>query len=113
MFFLSCRTRFLGRCCMRSRVLETVRCPSVCPFFCPVGPLQQRAVGLLLWARRVGDIDRLLHGRGCSTARILLLGTWRAMLPLGARFLLGMDHSRSSTGLPPEDPRSHNYLMLS
>jgi len=27
-------------------------------------PLQHRAAGLLLWARRrVGDIDRLLHGR--------------------------------------------------
>ena len=25
--------------------------------------LQQRAAGLLLWARQVGDIDRLLHGR--------------------------------------------------
>ena len=23
--------------------------------------------GLLLWARRVGDIDRLLHGRRCSS----------------------------------------------
>jgi len=25
--------------------------------------LQQSAAGLLLWARQVGDIDRLLHGR--------------------------------------------------
>jgi len=25
--------------------------------------LQQRAAGLLLWARRAGGIDRLLHGR--------------------------------------------------
>jgi len=32
--------------------------------------VQQRAAGLLLWARRVGDIDRLLHGRRrSSTAR--------------------------------------------
>jgi len=29
---------------------------------CPVRPLQQRAVGLLLWARQIGYIDRLLHG---------------------------------------------------
>ena len=28
--------------------------------------MQQLAVGLLLWARRVGDIDRLLHGRRCT-----------------------------------------------
>jgi len=38
-------------------------CPSVCPIF----PLQQRAAGLLLWARRVADIDRLLHGRRRSS----------------------------------------------
>ena len=44
---------------MRSRIYETVRCPSVCP----TCRLQQRAASLLLWARRVGDIDRLLHGR--------------------------------------------------
>jgi len=25
--------------------------------------MQQRAAGLLLWARQAGDIDRLLHGR--------------------------------------------------
>jgi len=29
--------------------------------------LQQRAAGLLLWARQVGDIDRLLHGRRRSS----------------------------------------------
>jgi len=33
---------------------------SVCPIY---QPLQQRAAGLLLWARRAGDIDRLLHDR--------------------------------------------------
>jgi len=26
--------------------------------------MQQRGTGLLLWARRAEDIDRLLHGRG-------------------------------------------------
>jgi len=35
---------------------------------CPARPLQQRAAGLLLWARRLGDIDRLLHGRCRSSA---------------------------------------------
>jgi len=30
-------------------------------------PLQQRAVGLLLWARQVGDIDQLLHGQHHSS----------------------------------------------
>jgi len=29
--------------------------------------MQQRAAGLLLWARRIGDIDRLLHGRRRSS----------------------------------------------
>ena len=42
---------------MRSRLCVTVRCPSVVP----IRPLQQCAAGLLLWARRVGDID------DCST----------------------------------------------
>jgi len=32
--------------------------PSVCPSVCLS---QQRAAGLLLWARRAGDVDRLLH----------------------------------------------------
>ena len=31
------------------------------PSVCRIRPLQQRAAGLLLWARRV-DVDRLLHG---------------------------------------------------
>jgi len=35
---------------------------------CPIRPLQQRAAGLLLWARRVGDIDRLMHGRRSSSS---------------------------------------------
>jgi len=43
---------------------------SVCLSVCPTRRLQQRAAGLLLWARRVGDIDRLLHGlRGSSTGQ--------------------------------------------
>jgi len=33
-----------------------------------IRPLQQRAAGLLLCARRVGDIDRLLHGRRRSSS---------------------------------------------
>jgi len=35
-------------------VCQTSVRPSVCPI---------RPPGLLLWARRAGDIDRLLHGR--------------------------------------------------
>jgi len=30
---------------------------------CPIRPPYAAAAGLLLWARRVEDIDRLLHGR--------------------------------------------------
>jgi len=37
------------------------------PSVCPIRPLQKRAAGLLLWARRAGDIDRLLHGRRRSS----------------------------------------------
>jgi len=48
---------------MRSRVYETVRCPSVCA----IRLVQQRAAGLLLWARPAGDIDRLLHSRRRSS----------------------------------------------
>jgi len=44
-----------------------VVCVSVRLSFCPIRPLQQRAAGLLLWARRAGDIDRLLHGRRRSS----------------------------------------------
>jgi len=43
---------------MRSGVYATVGRPSV-RLYVPFAA----ATGLLLWARRVGDIDRLLHGR--------------------------------------------------
>jgi len=51
---------------MQIRVYVTVRCP--------IFPLQQRAAGLLLWARRIGiSIDSCTAGaaaaRGRSTAR--------------------------------------------
>ena len=49
-----------GRNLVDSMHCVTVRCPSVCSRY---RPLQQRAARLLLWARRAGDIDRLLHGR--------------------------------------------------
>jgi len=42
------------------------RCPSVSSSVCLSG-VQQRAAGLLLGARRAGDIDRLLHGRRHSS----------------------------------------------
>jgi len=36
---------------------------SVCLSVCSIRPAQRAAAaGLLLWARRPGDIDRLLHG---------------------------------------------------
>jgi len=38
--------------------------PSVCLFVAP----HDAAAGLLLWARRAGDIDRLLHGRRSTAA---------------------------------------------
>ena len=48
---------------MRSRVYVTEECPSVRPSVYPsMGQLQQpAAAGLLLWARRAGDVDRLLQ----------------------------------------------------
>jgi len=61
---------------MRSRVYETVWCLSVRPSVCPIRSLQQLAAGLLLWARQVGDIDRLMHGRRRSrTGRSATRGT--------------------------------------
>ena len=48
--------------------LSSVR-PSVCLSVCPIiRPLHAAAVGLLLWARRPGDIDRLLDGRRSAAA---------------------------------------------
>jgi len=45
---------------MRSRVYATAGRPSVCP----IRPQHAAAAaGLLLWARRAGDIDRLLQQR--------------------------------------------------
>ena len=47
---------------MRSRVCVTARCPSVRLsvrlFLRPIRLLQQRAAGLLLWARQAADINR-------------------------------------------------------
>ena len=52
---------------MRSRVYETVERPSVRLPVCPVIRLPHAAAaGLLLCARRPGDIDRLLHGAGAQ-----------------------------------------------
>ena len=42
--------------------------PSVCLSVCPIRPPHAAAAGLLLWARRLGDIDRLLHGRRSAAA---------------------------------------------
>ena len=54
----------------RSRVYETVRCPSVRPSVC-LSQHRTTAANPLL-ARRAGDIDRLLHGRRSAAAM------WRA-----------------------------------
>ena len=50
----------------RSRVYETVRCPSVRPSVC-LSQHRTTAANPLL-ARRAGDIDRLLHGRRSAAA---------------------------------------------
>jgi len=42
-------------------------------FVCPIRKLQQRTAGLLLWARRVGDIDRLLQQRRANAGSAALL----------------------------------------
>ena len=48
--------------------LSSVR-PSVRLSVCPIiRPLHAAAVGLLLWARRPGDIDQLLDGRRSAAA---------------------------------------------
>jgi len=46
---------------MRSKVYATVGRLSVCMSVCPIQPPQGAAAGLLLWARRAEDIDRLLQ----------------------------------------------------
>jgi len=48
------------------RLNVTVCRPFVCPSVCPIHPPQQHVVGLLLWAPRVGDMDRLLHGASAA-----------------------------------------------
>ena len=45
---------------------------SVCLSVCSIRPLQQRVAGLLLWARRVGDINRLLQQRRANAASATL-----------------------------------------
>jgi len=55
--------RLTYRHCPRVREGRSVQRHGVCPSVCFIRPLQQRAAGLLLWARQGGDIDRLLYGR--------------------------------------------------
>jgi len=45
-------------------------CPSVCPSVCLsyLAPQPRRAAGLLLWAQRAADIDRLLRGASAAGA---------------------------------------------
>jgi len=49
-------------------VYVTIRCLSVCQSVCLSRLAPRRAAGLLLWARRPGDIDRLLHVRRSAAA---------------------------------------------
>ena len=56
-----------GRASVCLSVCPSVR-PSVCPTIRPGSPPYPTAAGLLLCARRVGDIDRLLHGRRNSSS---------------------------------------------
>ena len=48
----------------RSRGYASVGCPSVCLSICPIRPPHAAVAGLLLRARRPGDIDRLRHAVG-------------------------------------------------
>ena len=50
---------------MRNRVYATVGRPSV-PSVRPIRSPYSAAAGLLLWARRPADVDRLLHGRAAE-----------------------------------------------
>jgi len=62
---------------VRSRVYETVRCPSVRPSVQAWAHCSKlAAAGLLLWARRAEDIDRLLQRRHaadeCRQIRLII-----------------------------------------
>jgi len=48
------------------RVYVTIRCPSVCPIY---RLMHAAAAGLLLWARRAGEIDRSRWPPGATAAR--------------------------------------------
>jgi len=78
--FLLCRFLALGS--MRSRVYVAVRCPSVCLSVRLSDPSwayssQPATAGLLLWARRAGDISRLLHN--WRSAAAACIGRMRAV----------------------------------
>jgi len=49
-------------CEARSMKLSTVLCPSIC-LVCPIQLPHATAASLLLWARRAGDVNLLLHRR--------------------------------------------------
>jgi len=52
--------------------MESMKRYGVHPSVCPIRPPQQRAAGLLLWARRTGDIDRLLQQRRANVSSTTL-----------------------------------------
>jgi len=59
---------------MRSKVYVTVGCPSVCP----TQPTHAAVAGLLLCARRIGDIDQLLQQRRANTDSATMSATLSA-----------------------------------
>jgi len=81
---------------IRSRVCETVERPSVCPSVRPNSrPLNAAAASLLLWARRTGNVDRLLHGwRSAANASSVTLsadvGSWTQSCRLFSRVIFSV-----------------------
>ena len=71
---------------MRSRVYVTVRCPSVRPSVC-LSRLSITAAGLLMWARRAGDIvlDRSRRPPGCAAAAAPQHGAQQQMRAVSRR----------------------------
>ena len=71
---------------MQGRVYVTVEHPSICPSLCLsicpiIWPLHAAVADLLLWARRPGDTDRLLHGwrSAVNVSSVMLsadVGSW-------------------------------------
>jgi len=87
-------------------------CPSVCPIY---RPLQQRAVGLLPWAPRAGDIDRLLHGASAAgAAAFRSVSMYSSMAAVSSRCEqchVSSRRSRLNTQTCLHRRRCHNQLL--